>query len=166
MVRSTIQRSGSTTNLPTSDRFTICAPIWRRPAAVPLELLQPVATVGVKLQQEWKQTEQRAHQQHTSVAVLNVRSMRDGREWQALGVYQGMPVLAFDFLAGILAIQPPFFGARYALAGDNRGRWAGLLAGQIVTLYIERVVGPAQRAVIVGAALIVIYRATRRQILG
>ena len=76
-------------------------------------LSQPlVAAVGVELQQKREQAEQRAHQQHATVAVLDVGRVDDGVQQQALGVYQDMALLALDLLARIKAGRvdrdPPF----------------------------------------------------------
>ncbi len=77
-----------------------------------LELRPLIATVGIELPQEWEETEQCAHQQHTAIAVLYVRGMHCGSEQQALSVYQEMPLLAFDLLARIVTMRidagPPF----------------------------------------------------------
>lgn len=71
-----------------------------------------VAAVGVELQQEREQPEQRAHQQHTAVAVLHIGGMDDGVQQQTLGVYKEVALLALDLLAGIVARRinrdPPF----------------------------------------------------------
>jgi hypothetical protein len=113
MVLSTIQRLGNTTNFPISDRRTISTLMWRQTAANPSWNFDPwVAAVGVEFQQEGKRAEQRAHQQHATVAVLDVGRMDDGVQQQALRVYQDMALLAFDLLSGIKARRvdrkPPF----------------------------------------------------------
>jgi len=36
-----------------------------------------IAAIGIKLQQKGIQTEQRAHQQHAAVAILNIGGMYD-----------------------------------------------------------------------------------------
>ena len=77
-----------------------------------LEHRSLVAAVGVELQQEREQPEQRTHQQDTTVAILHVCGMDDGVQQQALGVYQEVALLALDLLAGIVARrvdrEPPF----------------------------------------------------------
>ena len=77
-----------------------------------LKLRALVAAVGVELQQKREQAEQRAHQQHATVAVLDVGRVEDGVQQQALGVYQDMALLALDLLARIKAGRvdrdPPF----------------------------------------------------------
>jgi hypothetical protein len=77
-----------------------------------LELRPLVAAVGVEFQQEGKRAEQRAHQQHATVAVLDIGRMDDGVQQQALRVYQDMALLAFDLLSRIKARRvdrkPPF----------------------------------------------------------
>ena len=56
--------------------------------------------------------EQRAHQQHTAVAVLQVGCMDDRLHQQALRIDEDMPLLALDLLASIEARRidraPPF----------------------------------------------------------
>lgn len=78
----------------------------------PLEDRPLVAAVGIELQQEGEQPEQRAHQQHAAVAVLHVRGMDDGVPQEALGIYEKVALLALDLLAGIVARrvdrEPPF----------------------------------------------------------
>jgi hypothetical protein len=64
-----------------------------------------IATVSVKLQQKRKQTEQRAHQQHTAITILHVRRVNHRIQQQALRIYQDMALLALDFLAGIIAMR-------------------------------------------------------------
>jgi hypothetical protein len=65
-----------------------------------------------EFQQEGKRAEQRAHQQHATVAVLDVGRMDNGVQQQALRVYQDMALLAFDLLSRIKARgvdrKPPF----------------------------------------------------------
>jgi hypothetical protein len=77
-----------------------------------LEFWPLVAAVGVELQQEGEQPEQRAHQQYAAITVLHVGRMHDSVQQQALGIYQDMALLAVDFLAGIVAVRvnrdPPF----------------------------------------------------------
>ena len=71
-----------------------------------------IASIGVKLYQEREHAEQRRHQHGSAIAVLNVGGVNNGVEHQALGVYQDVPLLAFDFLASIVAMlidaEPPF----------------------------------------------------------
>ena len=102
IVRSTIQRFGSTTNLrrvgPLDD-LNVTARQTRQPV---LELRPLVAGVGVKLYQERKHSEQRAaHEQHAAVAILDIGRMYDGVHQQALRVDEDMPLFAVDLLAPI-----------------------------------------------------------------
>jgi len=62
-----------------------------------LELRFLVAAIGAEFQQEWKHAEQRAHQQNTAVAILDVSHMDDGVQQQAFGVYQDTALLALVF---------------------------------------------------------------------
>src|SRR5918994_160338 len=77
-----------------------------------LELRASVAAVGVEFQQERVQPEQRPHQQHAAVAVLDVGGVDDRLHQQALGVDQDVALLALDLLAGVVARRvdaaPPF----------------------------------------------------------
>ncbi len=47
--------------------------------------------------------EQRRHQEHAAVAVLEIGGMDDGVKQQALRVYQDMALLTFDLLAAVIA---------------------------------------------------------------
>ena len=77
-----------------------------------LEFRPLVAAVGIEFEEKRIQAEQRAHQQHTAVAVLDVGGMNDGLQQQSLGVYQDMAFLALDLLAGVkprrVDREPPF----------------------------------------------------------
>ncbi len=109
MERSTIQRFGSTTNWRNSDHLTISRLIWPQSG---LEVGALVPAVGVELQQEGVEAEQRAHQQHATIAVLDIGGVDDGLHQQTLGVDQDVPLLAFDLLARVVArgvdAAPPF----------------------------------------------------------
>ena len=86
------------------------------PAADPfqsiLKLFSLVPAVRVEFEQEWKQSEQRAHQQDAAVAILDIAGMDDGAQQQALRIYQDVALLALDLFAGIVArrinAKPPF----------------------------------------------------------
>ena len=78
MVRSTIQRLGKTTNVPTSDRLTISTLICRQDTLQSvLEFRALVSAVGIKLEQERIQTKQRRHPQQAAVTVLEVGGVDD-----------------------------------------------------------------------------------------
>ena len=64
-----------------------------------------IATVGVKLQEEWIQTEQRGDHQDASVAILDVGGMHDGPQHQTRGVDQDMTLLTFDLFPRIIAMR-------------------------------------------------------------
>jgi hypothetical protein len=68
-----------------------------------LELRSLVAAVGIELEQERMQAEQRAHQQHAAVAVLEVGGMHEGMEQQTLRIDEEVTLLALDLLARIKA---------------------------------------------------------------
>ena len=76
------------------------------------ELWPLIATVGVELQRERVEAEQRAHEQHAAVAVLDVGGVDDGVHQQALRVHQNVALLAADLLARIIPWRidaaPPF----------------------------------------------------------
>ena len=85
------------------------------PADTPQGLLKfrpLVAAVDVELQQEWEQAEQRAHQQHATVAILYVSGMDDGAQQQTFRVYQEVAFLTPDLLPCVIAARidraPPF----------------------------------------------------------
>src|SRR3982750_909222 len=71
-----------------------------------------VAAIGVEPEQEGVEPEEAGHQQHASVAVLDVGRMHDGAQQQALRVYQDVALLALDLLARIIPVPvdagPPF----------------------------------------------------------
>ena len=108
----TIQRFGSTTNLRNSDRLTISRLIWRQVGAVRPESWPLIPAVGVELQQEGVEAEQRRHQQHATIAVLDVGGVDDGLHQQALGVDENMALLALDLLSRVVTRRidrrPPF----------------------------------------------------------
>ena len=85
MVRSTIQRLGSTRTLcavgPLDDLHVDARQHFaqRLPEHRPL-----IAAIGVELAQEREQAEQRGHQQHAAVAILDVGGMNDGVQQQTL----------------------------------------------------------------------------------
>ena len=118
MVRSTIQRFGSTTNLWRSDRLTISRFTWPQTARSPAWNLGPWYPLSAysfsrkQLQQEGVEAEQRTHQQHAAVAVLDAGGVDDRLHQQALGVDKDMTLLALDLLAGVVARRvdaaPPF----------------------------------------------------------
>ena len=77
-----------------------------------LEFRPLVAAVGVELHQEREQPEQRSHQQHTAIAVLDIGGVDDRVQQQALGIYEKVALLALDPFARIEARRinrrPPF----------------------------------------------------------
>jgi hypothetical protein len=82
------------------------------PAQGLLKLRPLIAVVGVELQQEREQAEQRAHQQHATVAILHIGSMGNGAQQQTFGIYQEVALLALDLLPRVIATginrAPPF----------------------------------------------------------
>lgn len=77
-----------------------------------LKLGALVTAVGIWFQQEGIQSEQRAHQQHTAIAVLDVGGVDHRLHQQALGIDQDMALLSLDLLARIVPrridADPPF----------------------------------------------------------
>ena len=71
-----------------------------------------IAAIGVELQQEWIQAEQRRHDEFATVAILNVGGVHDGVDQQALRVDENMALLALDLFSRIVARRidrkPPF----------------------------------------------------------
>lgn len=82
------------------------------PAQPLLELLPLIAAVGVKLEQERVEAEQRAHEQNAAVAILDVGGVHDGLHQQALRVHEDVALLALDLFARVIARRvergPPF----------------------------------------------------------
>ena len=68
-----------------------------------LKLRSRIACVGVQLQQKRIHPEQRRHQQHTAIAILDVGHMDEGHHQQALLVDEELSLLASDLLAAIEA---------------------------------------------------------------
>ena len=113
MVRSTIHRFGRTTNLLQLRALDdLDVDLGAGCGKAIAELRPLVAAVGVKLEQERVEAEQRAHQQHAAVAVLHIGGMHDSLHQQALGIDQDVSFLALDLLAAIEARRvdrgPPF----------------------------------------------------------
>ncbi len=114
-----------------------------------------VAAVGVQLQQEGIEAEQRRKQQHAAVAILDVGGMDDGAHQQALRIDQNVALLALDLLARVIAgridARPPF-SALFTL-------WLSMIAAVGLAsrpacsrhLHVQRVVDAIQRAVPVPA---------------
>jgi len=77
-----------------------------------LEMRSFVASVGEELLQERIHSEQGGKQHNAAVAILNIGAMNDGMEQQTQRIYENMALLAFDFLARIIAMRidagPPF----------------------------------------------------------
>ncbi len=77
-----------------------------------LELRALVAAICVELDEERKQSEHRAHQQHAAITILHVGCVYKSKQQQTLGIYGDMALLALDLLAGIIARRvnagPPF----------------------------------------------------------
>lgn len=71
-----------------------------------------IGAVAEEFFQERIETEQGRHQQKTTIPVLNIRWMNDRMHQQALRIDEDMSFLAFDLLAGVIAIRintdPPF----------------------------------------------------------
>ena len=61
-------------------------------------------------------------------------------------------------------MRAPFFGAFHALAVDDRRGRAGLFAGKLARLHIERVMDAQQRAVALPFDEVVVHRALGRQV--
>src|SRR5512134_1105408 len=70
-----------------------------------LERLSLIAAVGIELEQEGIEAEQRRHDHHAAVTVLNVGGLNEGVHQKALGVDENMPLLALDFLSRIIAMR-------------------------------------------------------------
>lgn len=76
-----------------------------------LERRPLIAAIGIELQKKRVETEQRRHQKHAAIAVLDVGGKHDGVHQEALRVDENVPLLALDLLARIIAMRvagPPF----------------------------------------------------------
>ena len=71
-----------------------------------------IPAVCIELEQKREQAEQRAHQQHAAVTILDVSRMDDRVQQKPLRIYKDMPLLSLDLLAGVIArridLDPPF----------------------------------------------------------
>ena len=77
-----------------------------------LEACALISAIGVELEKEGIEAEQGGHEEHATIAILDVRGMHDGVHQQALRVDENVPLLALDILARIVAVRinarPPF----------------------------------------------------------
>jgi hypothetical protein len=77
-----------------------------------VEFASLIAAVGEELFQERKHPEQGRHDENAAIAILNIGRMDDGMKQQAQRIYENVPLLTLDFLAGIvagrIAAGPPF----------------------------------------------------------
>ena len=77
-----------------------------------LELRPLVASIGVELEKKGIEAEQARHDENAAIAILNIRRMDDGMHQQALRIDKDVALLAFDFLARVVAARvdaaPPF----------------------------------------------------------
>ena len=115
MVRSTIQRLGSTTKpLAWSERLTISVTARLRHdiGDAVREDRSGIGAVGEQFAEERELSEQRGQQQDAAIAVLNVSGSHQRVQQQTQRVDQDMALLALDQLAGIEAMRidrrPPF----------------------------------------------------------
>src|SRR5476651_1391994 len=71
-----------------------------------------IAAIGVEFHQERIQAEHGRHHERAAVAILNVSSMNDGMNQQALRIDENVPLLALDLLSRVVARRvnrsPPF----------------------------------------------------------
>jgi len=71
-----------------------------------------VAAIGEQFLKKWKFPKQRAQDENAAIAILDIGAMNDRMKQQAYRVDENMPLLAFDLLAGIIAMRidvaPPF----------------------------------------------------------
>ena len=73
-----------------------------------------IAAIGVEFHQERIQAEHGRHHERAAVAILNVSSMNDGMNQQALRIDENVPLLALDLLSRVVARRtnrsPPYMG--------------------------------------------------------
>ena len=71
-----------------------------------------ITAIGVEFHQERIQAEHGRHHECAAVAILNVSSMNDGMNQQALRIDENVPLLALDLLSRVVARRinrsPPF----------------------------------------------------------
>ena len=71
-----------------------------------------IAAIGVEFRQERIQAEHGSHHERAAVAILNVSSMNDGMDQQALRIDENVPLLALNLLSCVVARRinrsPPF----------------------------------------------------------
>ena len=101
------QRTGRSRNASRSRQSPADRPAPARPGiSVPDSPRQRRASAGTV------QPEQRAHQQHAAIPVLDISCKNHRLHQQSLCVYQDMPLLALDLLARVKAMRvnrdPPF----------------------------------------------------------
>jgi hypothetical protein len=77
-----------------------------------VECLSLIGRVGKELAQERMHPEHGGKQHEAAVAVLDVGAVNDRVEQQTQRIYENVALLAFDFLARIIAVRinpgPPF----------------------------------------------------------
>src|ERR1700677_1972691 len=73
-----------------------------------------ITAIGVEFHQERIQAEHGRHHERAAVAILNVSSMNDGMNQQALRIDENVPLLALDLLSRVVARRinrsPPYMG--------------------------------------------------------
>ena len=71
-----------------------------------------IAAIGVEFHQKRIHAEHGRHDEYAAVAILNVSSMNDGMNQQALRIDENVPLLALDLLSRVVARRinrsPPF----------------------------------------------------------
>ena len=76
-----------------------------------LEPCALISAIGVELEKERIEAEQGGHEEHATIAILDVGGMHNGVHQQALRVDENVPLLALDLLARIISmgiVSPPF----------------------------------------------------------
>ena len=84
-----------------------------------------ITAIGVEFHQERIQAEHGRHHECAAVAILNVSSMNDGMNQQALRIDENVPLLALDLLSRVVARRvnrsPPYMG-RLKSSGNSLQR--------------------------------------------
>ena len=74
----------------------------------PSNQLPRIAAVRPEKAQSRELAQQARQDQPGAIAVLDTRAMNHHAQQQAQGIYRDVALAAFDFLAGVVAVVPPF----------------------------------------------------------
>ena len=110
-----------------------------------------IAAIGVEFHQERIQAEHGRHHERAAVAILNVSSMNDGMDQQALRIDENVPLLAIDLLSRVVARRinrsPPFSALLTLWLSITGGSGTGFPANRLAAFYIELMMYEIERAI-------------------